>query len=142
LLSVDTNILLYSLNRDCPEHTRAQSFLAEIAGSQEVLICELVLVELYLLLRNPVVLKHPLDAPDASRICQRFRANPAWRLVEQAPVMSRVWRIAAQKELPRRRIIDARLALTLLHHGVTELATRNTRDFTDLGFERVWDPLL
>ena len=40
----------------------------------------------------------------------------------------------------RRRIIDARLALTLRAAGVTDLATRNIKDFTDFGFNRVWDP--
>lgn len=30
----------------------------------------------------------------------------------------------------------------LRHHGVTELATANTKDFADFGFDRVWNPLL
>jgi len=37
--------------------------------------------------------------------------------------------------------IDARLGLTLLHHGVTELVTTNAKDFTHMGFQRVWNPL-
>lgn len=41
-----------------------------------------------------------------------------------------------------RRIIDARLGLTLLHHGVTEFATTNPKDFTGLSFQRVWNPLI
>ena len=42
--------------------------------------------------------------------------------------------------LGRRTIIDTRLALTLLHHGVTEFATANTRHFQEFGFSRVWNP--
>ena len=56
------------------------------------------------------------------------------------PVMSEVWRHAAAPAFARRRIIDARLALTLRAGGVTDLATRNVKDFTDFGFDRVWDP--
>lgn len=41
----------------------------------------------------------------------------------------------------RRRLFDARLALTLRHRGVHEFATRNVNDFSDFGFSRVWDPL-
>jgi predicted nucleic acid-binding protein len=41
----------------------------------------------------------------------------------------------------RRHIFDARLALTLLEHGVKEFATRNTRDFESFGFLHVFDPL-
>ena len=56
------------------------------------------------------------------------------------PVMGEVWRHAAAPVFARRRIIDARLALTLRAAGVTNLATRNVKDFTDFGFDRVWDP--
>jgi predicted nucleic acid-binding protein len=62
-------------------------------------------------------------------------------LLEHAPVMERVWQISAQPHFARRRIFDARIALTLIHHGVTSLATANVKDFEDLGFERVWNPL-
>ena len=55
--------------------------------------------------------------------------------------MERVWDVAGQPGLARRRIIDARLAFTLRAAGVTKLATRNTADFTGFGFERVFDPL-
>ena len=67
--------------------------------------------------------------------------NPRWRLVEHAPVMAEVWERAKATDFARRRIIDARLALTLLHHGVTELATANVRDFQGFGFVRVWNPI-
>jgi hypothetical protein len=40
-----------------------------------------------------------------------------------------------------RRIIDARLGFTLRHHGVNQLATVNTKDFQEFGFQRVWNPL-
>jgi hypothetical protein len=29
----------------------------------------------------------------------------------------------------------------LLHHGVTEFATANVKDFAKVGFKRVWNPL-
>ena len=55
--------------------------------------------------------------------------------------MREVWRYAAAPEFARRRIIDARLALTLRTAGVTEFATCNLKDFADFGFDRVWNPL-
>ena len=55
--------------------------------------------------------------------------------------MDRVWAAAARPGVARRHVFDARLAHTLLDNGVTELATRNTRDFEGFGFERVFDPL-
>jgi predicted nucleic acid-binding protein len=50
--------------------------------------------------------------------------------------------MAKQKTFAFRRIIDARLALTLRHHGVAEFATANEEDFAGFGFHRVWNPLL
>lgn len=141
MIAFDTNILLYALNADCPEHAAARSFLEECAERDDVVVAELVLVELYVLLRNPAVVTSPRSAQAAAAACQVFRQNPRWALVENAPVMSDVWRFAARPRVARRRVFDARLALTLRHHGVTELATDNIRDFEDFGFGRVFSPI-
>ncbi len=142
MLSIDTNLLLYAANADCAECETAARFLLSCSDRSDVVLCELVLVELYILLRNPSVVTRPLDARAAAATCQAYRRHPRWRLVENAPVMERVWRMATGEHFARRRIIDARLARTLLHHGVTELATVNTRDFAGFGFTRVWNPLV
>ena len=138
--SLDTNILLYSLNADCQEFGAARQLVQDLASADDVLICDLVLVELYLLLRNPEVLTRPLSAKEAVETCLTFRNNPRWRVVEGAAIMNSVWPLAAHNKFPRRRIIDARLALTLRHHGVTEWITRNIADFQSYGFTRVWHP--
>jgi toxin-antitoxin system PIN domain toxin len=142
MLSIDTNILLFAYNQDCDEHGAATAFLVHCSRRDDVAICELVLMELYQLLRNAAVLKRPLDAPDAAEVCQAFRRNPRWALIENAPVMDQVWTFAGQPGVARRRLFDARLGFTLRHHGVSELATRNTKDFDGIGFERVWDPII
>jgi len=141
VISVDTNILLYAQNSDCPENESAFEFLVSCGKRDDVALCELVLTELYVLLRSPAVLQRPLTADQAADICQAFRQNPRWRLIDNAPVMDQVWTLAALPDFPRRRIFDARIALTLLHHGVTELATANEKDFRGFGFHNVWNPL-
>src|SRR5205823_2078916 len=97
------------------------------------------------LLRNPAVISNPLDPAHAASIIQTFRRHPTWVLIDYpgpiGRVMDDVWRLAAQPGVGRRIIFDARLALTLRHHGVTEFTTRNTAHFTSFGFTRVWDPL-
>ncbi len=141
MISVDTNILLYAHNADCGEHPAALEFVRHLGARDDVLVCELVLVELYLLLRNPAVLGRPLGAGDAVEVCRAYRSNRRWRLVENAPVMETVWSSAGARQFARRRIIDLRLALTLQHHGVTEFATANVKDFQESGFTRVWNPI-
>ena len=141
MLSIDTNLFFYAQNPDCPEFGTARRFVLECASRHDVAVCELVLVELYMLLRNSAVVANPLNAATAASVCQSYRQNPSWTVVECAPVMESVWRIAAKGDFARRRIIDARIAKTLQFHGVDEFATVNTKDFHDLGFKRVWNPL-
>ena len=80
--SCDSNILLYSLNAGCPEHARAQEYLAEAALDRDFVACELVLLELYFLLRNPAVLRHPLSAAEAVAVVQQYRRNPRWAVID------------------------------------------------------------
>ncbi len=141
MLSFDTNLLVYAANSDAPECEAARAFLASLGERNDVAVCELVLVEVYLKIRNPRIFGKPFAAAEAVKFCQTFRENPNWHLLAHAPVMDEVWRLARQKDFAVRRIIDARLALTLRHHGVTELATANEKDFIGFGFARVWNPL-
>jgi toxin-antitoxin system PIN domain toxin len=142
MTAVDTNLLFAWLNRDHASHQPAAAWFAGEAASPNLVLCELCLVELYCLFRNPAVVKRPLDAPAAVAVIQRLRSHPQWELVDYpGGLMNEVWPASARTGLARRRIYDTRLALTLRHHGVTELATTNLKDFDGFGFARVWNPL-
>lgn len=141
MMSFDTNLAVYAANSDVVEHKLAHQFLQSLGTRRDVVICELMLVELYLKLRNARIFPHPLSACEAASRCERFRDNANWTLVEAASVMDAVWKLASRRDFTIRRIVDARLALTLRHHGVTEFATSNVKDFTGFGFKRVWNPL-
>jgi len=141
MIGIDTNLLLYARLSGNPFHEQARDFLDGLADSPEVAISELVLVEFYLALRNPAIIDAPLSAAEAVEECQLFRRHPHWLLVENAEVMEQVWDLASNRNFARRRIIDARLAKTLIAFGVTEFATTNVRDFEEFGFSKVWNPL-
>lgn len=140
MLSFDTNIAVYAANSRDPRHGAARRFLEEIHSQSDVAICELMLVELFLKLCNARIFTRPWPPDEAAEICQTYRQNRRWKLIESAPVMADVWTFAATPGIAFRRIIDARLALTLRAEGVTEFATSNGKDFQDFGFSRVWDP--
>jgi len=144
MISCDTNVLFPAFNKDSRSHDRARQFLESVAGRADFCLCEQVLMELYSLLRNPTVCRVPLSADKAVITIQGLRANPVWRIVDMVPghgIMDRVWQHAAHRDFAYRRLFDARLALVLKHHGVSDFATCNTSDFRDLGFARLWDPL-
>jgi toxin-antitoxin system PIN domain toxin len=140
LIAFDTNLLFPALEPSHPDHGRARAFLDSLDG--EVALSELVLMELYVLVRNPALVRRPLGAAGAVKLIRHLRSHPRWRLLD-APegIMAEVWEKAAAPGFGRRRIYDARLAVSLLRQGVDELATRNVRDFQGLGFARVFDPI-
>ena len=145
MLSIDTNLLLHGLNVDSPAHAAAHAWLTAIAQEEQVAISELILAELYGLLRNPAVLRQPLSAPEAVDVIQVYRSHPRWRLIgfpgESRPLHEALWRLARGRDFAFRRVYDARTALTLTAQGVEDFATVNVKDFTGLGFRRVWNPL-
>lgn len=141
MISADTNLFFAWLNQAHPAHGRAAAWFAEKNATRDFAVCELVLVELYGLFRNPVILLEPLSAKDAAATIQQLRIHPHWNLIDYpGGLMEEVWRLAASGDFARRRIYDARLARTLRHHGVTEFATANIKDFEGFGFSKVWNP--
>jgi len=143
--SIDANLLFYAFNADAPQHDAANTFIESESSREDVVLSEFVLSEFYLLLRNPTLLTDPLSASDAVEVIQTYRRHPFW-LIAGLPAKSRdihekLWQLAAQKQFARRRIYDARTALSLIALGVVAFATANTKDFQGFGFKRVWNPL-
>jgi toxin-antitoxin system PIN domain toxin len=142
---MDANLLLYCYSQASPLHQRAREFLEGLALRDDVAISEFVLVEFYTLLRNPVVLVNPLAAAEAVEVVEIYRHHPHWMLLGFDPdsvgLHNELWSIAGEQGFARRRIYDARLALSLRRQAVTDFATANVKDFDSFGFTRVWNPL-
>ena len=141
MISFDTNLLFPALEPSHRDHQPAKLWLTALEG--EVAISELVLMELYVLVRNPTIAARPLGPDQAVALIETLRTNPRWRLLD-APggIMAATWRKAAEPGFGRRRIFDARIGVSLVQQGVREFATRNVGDFQGLGFARVFDPLV
>jgi uncharacterized protein len=143
MISIDTNILLYSLNPNSKWHVTATDFLQQHLrdSKQRIALTDYVLVELYALLRNPSVMAQALSALAARDLVTRYWGIPNVMRIENGNIMDEVWKLAGSDDFARRRIFDARLALTLRNAGVTHFATANEKDFLGFGFEKVWNPL-
>lgn len=141
--SLDTNVLLYATNGDCPEHDAAMALVGRaLADPGEWIVADQVYFELYRLLRNPAVLESPLGASEAADLVQWYRSRSGWSHCAWEPQMmqslSAHWR---QSDFAARNTFDLVLAVTLHRNGVTELYTRNVAGFTGLGLFRVVDPV-
>lgn len=141
MTSFDTNIVVHAANEDSSHFEKAREFLVDLRMREDVVVCELMLVEVYLKLCNERIFRHPLNPEQAAGWCDRLRRNRNWRVVESALVMDEVWGRAGSRNFAFRRIIDIRLGLTLRAAGVDQFATTNVKDFQGLGFSRVWNPL-
>ena len=143
MISADTNIFVHAADPDSPLHARARSFFEALEHSdEEFVLCELVLVELYMLLRNPAVFERPYTASESAGYCLALKQNPSWRCIDYDPEVSKIlWKYASTTKSGYRHVIDARLAFSLRHHGVDRFATVNQKDFQGFGFKEVWNPL-
>lgn len=59
MISCDTNILFIALESSRPHHSHARAFLESLADNAEFALCDLSLLELYVLLRNPATARRP-----------------------------------------------------------------------------------
>ena len=141
MISFDTNILFAALESSASRHLPARELLEQHRDREDVVLCELMLLELFTLLRNPKICRKPMTGPQAAEAIQSLRHHPSWRVVDYAPsIAAEVWARAAQTPA-RLSIYVIRLALTLRHNNVTDFATRNVKDFQGFGFKKLWDPL-
>jgi len=143
MLTADSNLLIHAADPDSIHHEPAKAFFASAAqGTEEFVLCELVLVELYMQLRNASIFAKPYTAKESAEYCLALKKNPMWRCIDYDPLVSeKLWAWAIDTKAGFRQIIDARIALTLRHHGVTRFATANVKHFKSFGFAEVWNPL-
>ena len=144
MLTADTNLFIYAAAPDSRSHDQAKAFFDRVqTQGEEFVVCELVLVEIFILLRNPAVFKKPYTASEAAGYCRALKSNPDWRCIDYDPAVSeKLWEYVSKSNAGYRHIIDARLALTLRQHGVESFATVNDKHFSDFGFKKVWNPLI
>jgi toxin-antitoxin system PIN domain toxin len=143
LCSLDTNILPYAANRDCPEHPLCHTLLRRAMNeAARWILSDQVLFELYRALRNLRILAKPLSASAAAQYVSMLREKTG---VMQCWYDGDCWTESIarleRRDFPYQRTHDTVLAATLLNQGVTTFYTRNTKDFRHAGFERLIDPL-
>ncbi len=142
--SLDTNILLYSINCDCPEYNQCRQLVDKALAEKELwIVADQVWFELYRLLRNPVVLQKPLTASQAAETIYWYREKSGWLKCAWEPDMMNELKSRWEEDnFTARKSFDAVLAVTLKKHGVKDFYTRNNKDFDNFDFFTVINPLL
>ena len=142
--SLDTNILLYSINSDCPEYLLCRQLVDKALQEKESwIVADQVWFELYRLLRNPVVLQNPLTASQAAETIDWYREKSGWLKCAWEPdMMKELYSHWKEEPFAARKSLDAILAVTLKAHGVKKFYTRNNNDFDNFKFFTVINPLV
>lgn len=140
--SVDTNILIYASDADCPEHRPAKALMDRALRERgNWLVADQVWFEFYKALRNPRVFRRPLSAPEAGRRVGELRNRAGFAHCHYMPsAFPEILAELSSQDFPYQRTHDAILAATLRGAGVKLLYTRNVKDFADAGF-RVENPI-
>lgn len=141
---VDTNLLLYAVNPDSPEHERAHGKLeAWRRGDRSWFVTWGIVYEFLRVSTHPQVFAEPLDLGTAwSWIGVAIASPRAGLLVEtdrHGEVLGEL--VARHPRVSGNTVHDFHTAALMKEHGVPEIRTADT-DFHQFPFLRVVNPLV
>jgi len=141
--SLDTNILIYAANSDAPEHAKALTVVnLMLANPSEWILSDQVLWELYKALRHPKILQKPRTSAQATAQVRFIREKSGVACCTyEIGFFDEVLALLEKPRFPYQRTHDSVLGMTLLKHGVKTFYTRNEKDFTDIPFPKVINPI-
>jgi len=120
---LDTNVLVYAMNRDAEYHDSCRNLL-ERAARQEVSAClaPQILFEYFAVVTSARHLPKPLSVADAAADVERLRdLFPMIQPTER--VVGSTVRLAQTLGVAGRRVFDLVLAATMLESGVSAIYT-------------------
>lgn len=141
---VDTNILIYAVNPDAPEHRQARAALDGYrrAGGLWFLTWGIV-YEFLRVSTHRAVFPKPLTLSDAMGWIDALRLSPGCRILAETER-----HVEVVQELVRRHprlagnpVHDLHTAALMLEHGIAELHTADT-DFHQFPFLKVTNPVI
>lgn len=135
---IDSNILVYAINRRSPKHKAAQIFLQNNIRHLEV--AHQNILEALRVLTHPkfpysMTIHHALKAID--NILKSCRVICPTEKTHYITLL-----LIKKNKLVSDQIFDAYLAATALSNGITTIATDNTRDFKKFKEIKLMNPFL
>ena len=141
--SLDTNILIYAANNDAPEHAKALAVVnLMLTNPSEWILSDQVLWEFYRALRHPKILQKPRTSTQAAAQVRFIREKSGVACCSyETGFFDDVLSLLEKPRFPYQRTHDSVLGITLLKHGVKTFYTRHEKDFTDIPFLKVINPI-
>lgn len=141
---VDTNILLYAVNPDSPEHDSARALIESWRRSRGLWFLTWGIVYEFLRVStHRGVFAKPLSLPTAWQWIEDVRAGRNSRMLSETErhtvILSELTR--RHQRLAGNPVHDLHTAALMFEHGVQEIRTADT-DFCQFPFLRVVNPLV
>lgn len=122
---IDSNILVYSINKRSPKHKKAQKFLLDNMGNLEVAhqnIFESIRILTHSKFPNPMKINDALKAIEGLlEGCTII--SPNWKTHNIALLLIKKYRLSSDI------VFDAYLVATALSNDIDIIATNNAKDF-------------
>lgn len=122
---VDTNILVYAINKRSPKYKKAQKFLEDNQG--DLIIAHQNILETIKVLTQPKF-SHPMDLISAIEAVLKISAS-CQIIVPKIGTEFIALELIKRSNLSGNRIFDAYLAATALSNDIDTIATDNVKDF-------------
>ncbi len=123
-LVIDTNILIYAINKDSPHHKLASAFIEK---QRVVGFCVTwsILYEWLRIATHPKVFSHPLEPKKAQDFIMKIAGDPSVDILVETSQHSRFLQMALEEAPALRGNLyhDAHIAAIMLEHGIRKIAT-------------------
>lgn len=140
---VDTNLLIYAVNPDSPEHRAARGALDQWRrGERSWFLTWGIVYEFLRVTTHSAVFPRPLDLPTARRWVATLLASPRSGVLVETERHAEVLEELADlhPRIAGSLIHDLHTAALMKEHGIAEIQTADT-DFHQFPFLRVVNPL-
>lgn len=141
---IDTNILLYAINADAPEHTQARDFLQEAIEAPGLwYLSEGICYEFLRVSTHPRVFPEPLKAGQALAFLEALLITDRFEVLSAGPGHWKWLRelIATTGNPVGNLFFDIRTVALMREHGIRQIYTADT-DFFQFSKIAVTNPFL
>ncbi|HEX4053312.1 MAG TPA: TA system VapC family ribonuclease toxin [Tepidisphaeraceae bacterium] len=139
---LDTNVLVYSLYHDAPQHAACRVLVEKARSADAALfVAAQTMAEFYSVVTNPRRATNPRSAAEAVDTIERFLAMPGLALVHQpTDVVARWCDLLRDHAVVGSDIFDLQLVATMMASGIGRIYTFNSDDFKPFSRIQVLTP--
>ena len=132
LALIDTNVIVYALYADAPQHKAALEILTKTVDPDAGLcVAPQNLFELYAVVTNPRRVSVAFSIREAVELIEALLSRAGLTVLPVPPdVVLRCLELVRGSSVSGRRIFDAMLAATMHENGVRRIYTFNDADFS------------